>query len=101
MIKRILFVGTFSAMAIFSGLELFIFYQRSPADAEVRAQKVFLDECPKLASNCREFTGPDYAGEWRGAYKFRWKNRAGPGLFFVEISYLPIRSDKWYLPDTE
>lgn len=101
MIKRALFISAFILLLILCAREIYLYSRSSSHDAEMRAKKVFEEECPRLVTDCRDFIGPKFDGKWQGMYKFRWEKKSGRGIFFVEISYLPFRSDRWYVPDGE
>lgn len=101
MSRRPLIIGVFLLVVIVPAREVYLFSQSSPNDAQIRATRAFREECQNIVVNCEEFTGPHFDGEWRGSYKFSWKNKSGRGMFLVEISYLPFRSERWYVPDGE
>ena len=99
MIGRPVIAVTLLFLVFLCGREMYLYANSSSKDAERRAATIFWEDCPGLSNHCPDFAGPYFDGEWQGIYKFRWTDRSGRGLFFVEISYLPFRSNSWYVPE--
>lgn len=76
--------------------EIYLYEHRSLKDAVSRAVTSFDEECSQMNIDCSKLKGPEYVGEWKDTYKFRWTNQHDNEVFFVEVSYLPVRSERWY-----